>query len=70
MTRVPGEVADDLMEKDNSSQDDDDEFNGDDPLGESIQTSSQVNGCAFHDFFSVAMEIKTLLQESKGIDAD
>ena len=67
---VPGEVADDLMEKDNSSQDDDDEFNGDDPLGESIQTSSQVNGCAFHDFFSVAMEIKTLLQESKGIDAD
>ena len=67
---VPGEVADDLMEKDNSTQDDDDEFNGDDPLSDITQTSSQVNGCSFHDFFSVAVEIKKLLQESKGIDAD
>ena len=29
-TVVPGKVADNLMEKDNSTQDDDDEFNGDD----------------------------------------
>ena len=67
---VPGEVADDLMEKDNSMQDDDDEFNEDDPLGDNIQTSSQFSGCSFHDFFSVAMEIKKLLQESEGTDAD
>jgi hypothetical protein len=67
---IPGEVADDLMEIRNNSQDDDDEFNADDPLCDINQTSSQVNGCSFQDFFPVAMEIKKILQESKGIDAD
>ena len=67
---IPGEVADDLMEIHNNTQDDDDEFNADDPLSDITQTSSQVNGCSFQDFFPVAMEIKKLLQESKGIDAD
>jgi hypothetical protein len=67
---IPGEVADDLMEIRNNTQDDDDEFNADDPLSDITQTSSQVNGCSFQDFFPVAVEIKKLLQESKGIDAD
>ena len=31
---VPGEVADNLIEKDNSTRDDDDELNGDDQLSD------------------------------------
>ena len=35
---IPGEVADDLMEIRNNTQDDDDEFNADDPLSDITQT--------------------------------
>ena len=35
---IPGEVADDLMEIRNNTQDDDVEFNADDPLSDITQT--------------------------------
>ena len=63
---IPGEVADDLMEMHNSNPYNDDKFN---PLGDITQSSSRFNGCFFHDFSPVAIEIKKLLRESKGINA-
>ena len=66
-----GEVADDMMEIDTNTDDEDDDDNEFGTNDREINpTSSQLHSCSFREFFSVAMEIRKLLRESKGIDAD
>lgn len=69
---MAGEVADDVIPDVHTNTDDEDEdgeFNADDEQNKSIQASCQIHSCSLQQFFSVAMEIRKLLKESKGVDS-
>ena len=64
---VPGEIADDMLEMDRS---DSEEEEDDDDAENNIGGSSKRNlrDIAPNQFFHVAMEIRKMLKESKGVD--
>ena len=64
---VPGEIADDMLEVDRSDGDEeDDDDEAENNIGESLNRNAR--DIAPPQLFYVAMEIRKMLKESKGVD--
>ena len=65
--RVPGDIADDMMEIDHADESQDEETDTD-ILGKSLCGTGKATASPDNEIFNAAMEIRRMTRESKGVD--